>query len=109
MELFGCINDHTSPLFLMALMDEGKCTPDSLLKDLEGRKINSMQAYMVARTLIWCGVKRYIEINRAAFDWLRKVSPQGWQQLLPVNFTEMNLDDAVDNLFGKIWEFLWQK
>lgn len=101
MELFGCINDHTSPLFLMALMDEGKCTPDSLLKDLEGRKINSMQAYMVARTLIWCGVKRYIEINRAAFDWLRKVSPQGWQQLLPVNFTEMNLDDAVDNLFGK--------
>ena len=100
MELFEHINENTSPLFLMALIDEGKYTPDSLLRELEGKKINSMQAYMVARTLVWCGVKHYIDNNQAAFDWLRQTAPLCWQYLVPVNFTEIELEESVDKLFG---------
>lgn len=100
MELFEHINENTSPLFLMALIDEGKYTPDSLLRELEGKKINSMQAYIVARTLVWCGVKHYIDNNQAAFDWLRQTAPLCWQYLVPVNFTEIELDESVDKLFG---------
>lgn len=84
----------------MALIDEGKYTPDSLLRELEGKKINSMQAYIVARTLVWCGVKHYIDNNQAAFDWLRQTAPLYWQVLVPVNFTEIELDESVDKLFG---------
>ena len=101
MELFEHINENTNPLFLMALLDEGKYTPDSLLRELEGKNINSMQAYIVARTLVWCGVKHYIENNKAAFDWLRQKAPICWQCFVPVNFTEIELDESVDNLFGK--------
>ena len=101
MELFEHINGNTSPLFLMTLLDEGKYTPDSLLRKLDGKKVNSMQAYIVARTLVWCGVRRYIENNQAAFDWLRQTAPLCWQYLLPVNFTEIELDESVDKLFGK--------
>lgn len=101
MELFEHINENTSPLFLMTLLDEGKYTPDSLLRKLDGKKVNSMQAYIVARTLVWCGVRRYIENNQAAFDWLRQTAPLCWQYLLPVNFTEIELDESVDKLFGK--------
>lgn len=100
MELFEHINENTSPLFLMALIDEGKYTPDSLLRKLEGKKINSMQAYIVARTLVWCGVKHYIDNNQAAFDWLRQTAPLCWQYLVPVNFTEIELEESVDKLFG---------
>lgn len=100
MELFEHINENTSPLFLMALIDEGKYTPDSLLRKLEGKKINSMQAYIVARTLVWCGVKHYIDNNQAAFDWLRQTAPLCWQVLVPVNFTEIELEESVDKLFG---------
>ena len=101
MELFEHINENTNPLFLMALLDEGKYTPDSLLRELEGKNINSMQAYIVARTLVWCGVKHYIENNKAAFDWLRQTAPICWQCFVPVNFTEIERDESVDNLFGK--------
>lgn len=101
MELFEHINENTNPLFLMALLDEGKYTSDSLLRELEGKNINSMQAYIVARTLVWCGVKHYIENNKAAFDWLRQKAPICWQYFVPVNFTEIELDESVDNLFGK--------
>lgn len=100
MELFEHINGNTSPLFLMTLLDEGKYTPDSLLNELDGRKINSIQAYIVARTLVWCGVKLYIENNQAAFDWLRHTAPICWQYFVPVNFTEIELDESVDELFG---------
>ena len=100
MELFEHINGNTSPLFLMTLLDEGKYTPDSLLNELDGRKINSIQAYIVARTLVWCGVKLYIENNQAAFDWLRHTAPQCWQFLVPINFTEIELDESVDELLG---------
>lgn len=100
MELFEHINENTSPLFLMALIDEGKYTPDSLLRELEGKKINSMQAYIVARTLVWCGVKHYIDNNQTAFDWLRQTAPLCWQVLVPVNFTEIELEESVDKLFG---------
>lgn len=100
MELFEHINENTSPLFLMALIDEGKYTPDSLLRELEGKKINSMQTYIVARTLVWCGVKHYIDNNQAAFDWLRQTAPLCWQYLVPVNFTEIELEESVDKLFG---------
>ena len=100
MELFEHINENTSPLFLMTLLDEGKYTPDSLLSELDGKKINSIQAYIVARTLVWCGVKLYIENNQAAFDWLRHTAPQCWQFLVPINFTEIELDESVDELLG---------
>ena len=100
MELFEHINENTSPLFLMTLLDEGKYTPDSLLRKLDGKKVNSMQAYIVARTLVWCGVRRYIENNQAVFDWLRQTAPQCWQFLVPINFTEIELDESVDELFG---------
>lgn len=100
MELFEHINENTSPLFLMTLIDEGKYTPDSLLRELEGKKINSMQAYIVARTLVWCGVKHYIDNNQAAFDWLRQTASLCWQVLVPVNFTEIELEESVDKLFG---------
>ena len=100
MELFEHINGNTSPLFLMTLLDEGKYTPDSLLRKLNGKKVNSMQAYIVARTLVWCGVRRYIENNQAEFDWLRQTAPQCWQFLVPINFTEIELDESVDELFG---------
>lgn len=100
MELFEHINENTSPLFLMTLLDEGKYTPDSLLNELDGRKINSVQAYIVARTLVWCGVKLYIENNQAAFDWLRQTAPICWQYFVPVNFTEIELDESVDKMFG---------
>lgn len=59
-----------------------------------------MQAYIVAKTLVWCGVKLYIENNQAAFDWLRHTAPQCWQFLVPINFTEIELDESVDELFG---------
>ena len=100
MELFEHINGNTSPLFLMTLLDEGKYTPDSLLNELDGRKINSIQAYIVARTLVWCGVKLYIENNQAAFDWLRHTAPICWQYFVPINFTEIELDESVDELLG---------
>lgn len=100
MELFEHINGNTSPLFLMTLLDEGKYTPDSLFNELDGRKINSIQAYIVARTLVWCGVKLYIENNQAAFNWLRHTAPICWQYFVPVNFTEIELDESVDKLFG---------
>lgn len=100
MELFEHINGNTSPLFLMTLLDEGKYTPDSLLNELDGRKINSIQAYIVARTLVWCGVNHYIENNQAVFDWLRQTAPQCWQFLVPINFTEIELDESVYELFG---------
>lgn len=100
MELFEHINENTNPLFLMTLLDEGKYTPDSLLRELDGKKINSMQAYIVARTLVWCGVKHYIENNKAAFDWLRQTAPLCWQYLVPVNFMEIELDESVDKMFG---------
>lgn len=100
MELFEYINENTSPLFLMTLLDEGKYTPDSLLRELDGKKINSMQAYIVARTLVWCGIKHYIDNNQAAFDWLRQTAPQCWQYLVPVNFMEIELDESVDKMFG---------
>lgn len=100
MELFEHINGNTSPLFLMTLLDEGKYTPDSLLRKLDGKKINSIQAYIVARTLVWCGVRRYIENNQAVFDWLRQTAPQCWQFLVPINFTEIELDESVDELLG---------
>ena len=101
MELFEHINENTSSLFLMTLIEEGKYTPDSILRELEGKKINPMQAYVVARTLVWCGVKYYIENNQVAFDWLRRIAPLCWQYLVPVNFTEIELDDSVDGIFGK--------
>lgn len=100
MELFEHINENTNPLFLMTLLDEGKYTPDSLLRELDGKKINSMQAYIVARTLVWCGIKHYIDNNQAAFDWLRQTAPLCWQYLVPVNFTEIELDEPVDTMFG---------
>lgn len=100
MELFEHINGNTSPLFLMTLLDEGKYTPDSLLSELDGKKINSIQAYIVAKTLVWCGVNHYIENNQAEFDWLRQTAPQCWQFLVPINFTEIKLDESVDELFG---------
>ena len=100
MELFEHINENTSPLFLMTLLDEGKYTPDSLLSELDGKKINSIQAYIVAKTLVWCGVNHYIENNQAEFDWLRQTAPQCWQFLVPINFTEIELDESVDELFG---------
>lgn len=59
-----------------------------------------MQAYIVARTLVWCGVKHYIDNNQAAFDWLRQTAPLCWQVLVPVNFTEIELEESVDKLFG---------
>ena len=59
-----------------------------------------MQAYIVARTLVWCGVKHYIDNNQAAFDWLRQTAPLCWQYLVPVNFTEIELDESVDKMFG---------
>ena len=100
MELFEHINENTSPLFLMTLLDEGKYTPDSLLSELDGKKINSIQAYIVAKTLVWCGVNHYIENNQAEFDWLRQTAPQCWQFLVPINFTEIELDESVDELLG---------
>lgn len=100
MELFEHINGNTSPLFLMTLLDEGKYTPDSLLSELDGKKINSIQAYIVAKTLVWCGVNHYIENNQAAFDWLRQTAPICWQYFVPVNFTEIELDESVDELLG---------
>lgn len=100
MELFEHINGNTSPLFLMTLLDEGKYTPDSLLSELDGKKINSIQAYIVAKTLVWCGVNHYIENNQAEFDWLRQTAPQCWQFLVPINFTEIELDESVDELLG---------
>lgn len=100
MELFEHINGNTSPLFLMTLLDEGKYTPDSLLSELDGKKINSIQAYIVAKTLVWCGVNHYIENNKAEFDWLRQTAPQCWQFLVPINFTEIELDESVDELLG---------
>ena len=100
MELFEHINGNTSPLFLMTLLDEGKYTPDSLLRKLDGKKVNSIQAYIVAKTLVWCGVNHYIENNQAEFDWLRQTAPQCWQFLVPINFTEIELDESVDELFG---------
>lgn len=100
MELFEHINGNTSPLFLMTLLDEGKYTPDSLLSELDGKKINSIQAYIVAKTLVWCGVNHYIENNQAEFDWLRQTAPICWQYFVPVNFTEIELDESVDELLG---------
>lgn len=100
MELFEHINGNTSPLFLMTLLYEGKYMPDSLLSELDGKKINSIQAYIVAKTLVWCGVNHYIENNQAEFDWLRQTAPQCWQFLVPINFTEIKLDESVDELFG---------
>lgn len=101
MQLFDDINENTSPLFLIALLDEGKYTPENILTALDGKRINAMQAYIVAKTLVWCGVKRYVENNKAAFDWLRWKAPQHWQYLLPVNFTEMGLDESVDGLWAR--------
>ena len=100
MELFEHINENTSPLFLMTLLDEGKYTPDSLLRELDGKKVNSMQAYIVAKTFVWCGVNHYIENNQTEFDWLRQTAPQCWQYLVPINFTEIELDESVDELLG---------
>lgn len=59
-----------------------------------------MQAYIVARTLVWCGIKHYIDNNQAAFDWLRQTAPLCWQYLVPVNFTEIELDESVDKILG---------
>lgn len=98
MKVFNHIDNVNGHIFLLRMMKECKMNATELILEFRDKELSPGQAYNVARALLWYGIHEYEKAHvNLLLELEKKVGPL-WEYLLPMNFTEIDLQGSVASL-----------
>ena len=100
LSLYPYVDINQAHLFLIRLMHEGM--DYKKLTDWENAQNQLIPGlyYGIAKALYWKGIELYKKRNQSLMDELRKDYAPIWNWLVPMNFTDINIQESVVKLFN---------
>lgn len=100
LNLYKESNPQCTDIYLLRLMNEG-LKPEVLIEWCRKvERLTPVQYYGVAKSLLWKGIYDYEKTHAKQLDLLREKMRDSWCLFLPFNFTEIDMQKSLDELFG---------
>lgn len=99
LDLYKESNPKCADIYILRLMNEG-LKPEVLIEWCRNAEcLTPVQYYGVARSLLWKGIYDYENTHIKQLDRLREKMGAFWHIFLPFNFTEIDIQKSLHDLF----------
>lgn len=105
MEIFNKIDISNGHLFILKMMKECGLTVEELISDFSNNELSPNQAYSIAKALLWCGINDYEKEHEVLISDLSNLIGPLWEVFLPINFTDIDINDSLQVFAKKIPNF----
>ena len=97
LEIFYKTDIPDSHLYVLRMMKECGLTVEELISEFSHKKLSPIQAYRIARALLWCGIHDYEKKHDGLISELSHQIGPLWEYFLPVNFTDIDISKIVSD------------
>lgn len=95
MEIFYKAEILDGHLYILRMMKECGLTIEELVSDFSHKELSPIQAYSIARALLWCGIYDYERKHKELISELSSQIGPLWEFFLPVNFTDIDISKSL--------------
>ena len=95
----GRLNIKESSRYIVNLFKEGMNLDDFFNRLDEFDHLPANLCYEVIKALLWKGCHDYVKRNSSHIENLRELIGIGWSCMLPINYTDIELNTSIQDLF----------
>ena len=102
LNLFKLVNPDQTDIYLIRLMNEGMSACELIDWETDQGQLSPALYYGIAKALLWKRIKEYEENHKGLIDQIKSKVGSAWYLYLPFNFTEIDIQESVNELMKSI-------